>query len=164
MSIDAELARLKAQEDRLQFTAFTDDDAWRLGSLMRAHAAARDLPIVIDIQCMGRKMFYAALPGTAPDNEDWVRRKINAVMRFRKSSYLIGCELAQNGKAFDETRGISPMDYAPHGGCFPIRIKYLGVAGTVTVSGLPQREDHNFVVDCLCEFLGISKADLALPT
>jgi uncharacterized protein (UPF0303 family) len=162
MGIEEDVTRLKMQEEWLQFLAFTEDDAWRLGNLMRERAVARKLPVVIDILCAGRKLFYAALPGTNPDNEDWVRRKVNVVMRFHKSSYRMGRELARDGKAFDESRGLVPLDYAPHGGCFPVSIKDAGVVGAITVSGLPQREDHNFVVECLCEFLGVPVAEVAL--
>jgi uncharacterized protein (UPF0303 family) len=40
-----------------------------------------------------------------------------------------------------------------HGGAFPIIVRNVGVVGTVTVSGLPQEEDHRPVVDVLREFL-----------
>jgi uncharacterized protein (UPF0303 family) len=74
-------------------------------------------------------------------------------MRYHKSSYRVGRELAASGTQLDEARGVLPIDHAPHGGCFPIHIEGTGVVGTITVSGLPQREDHRFVTECLCEFL-----------
>ena len=37
-----------------------------------------------------------------------------------------------------------------------------GVVGVVTVSGVPQREDHGFVVEMLCHFLGVEHAMLEL--
>jgi uncharacterized protein (UPF0303 family) len=162
MGVEEDLVRLKAQEERLQFQRFTEADAWMLGSLMRERAARDGLPIVIDLRCAGRMLFYAAMPGTSPDNEDWVRRKINVVSRFHMSSYRMGRELEKSGRSFDESRGIALLDYAPHGGCFPIRVKDAGVIGTITVSGLPQRLDHEFVVACLCAFLKVPLTDVAL--
>jgi uncharacterized protein (UPF0303 family) len=44
--------------------------------------------------------------------------------------------------------------FAAHGGAFPIRIKDVGVVGTVTVSGLPQADDHAFVTEMIGAFLG----------
>jgi uncharacterized protein (UPF0303 family) len=91
-----------------------------------------------------------------------VRRKINVVMRLHKCSYRAGREIALSGQALDELRGVNPIDVAPHGGCFPIHLIGTGIVGTVTVSGIPQREDHNFVVECLSQFLDVDHAQVAL--
>ena len=40
-------------------------------------------------------------------------------------------------------------DYATDGGSFPLNVEGAGVVGSVTVSGLPQRDDHNLVVEAL---------------
>ena len=37
-----------------------------------------------------------------------------------------------------------------------------GVIGAITVSGVPQREDHGFVVEMICAHLGQDYAPLAL--
>jgi uncharacterized protein (UPF0303 family) len=58
--------------------------------------------------------------------------------------------------------GLELKDYAPHGGCFPIFLAGTGCVGTITVSGLPQREDHMLVVSVLQEYLKLSDEDLAL--
>ena len=162
MTIADDIEILKRQEEALRFDSFSEDDAWALGSMMRQRAADKGLPLVIDIRIAGRPLFYTALPGTTPDNPEWVRRKINVVMRYHKCSYRVGRELAVSGTQLDETRGVAPVDVAPHGGCFPIHLKGTGVVGTVTVSGVPQREDHRFVFECLCEYLGVDPATLAL--
>ena len=75
---------------------------------MRETAIARKLPLVIDIRIAGRPLFYTALPGTSPDNAEWVRRKINVVMRLHKCSYRVSRENAQSGQALDELRGVKP--------------------------------------------------------
>ena len=48
---------------------------------------------------------------------------------------------------------IPSSDYAAHGGAFPLIIRDVGVVGTITVSGLPQQEDHELVVTTLKQFL-----------
>ena len=163
MSLESDIERLKLQEQKLRFAKFDEADAWKLGTSMRDAALAKKLPLVIDIRIAGRPLFYAALPGTSPDNAEWVRRKINLVMRLHKCSYRVGREFAQSGRALDETFGVHPIDIATHGGCFPIHLTGTGIVGTITVSGIPQREDHNFVVESLCQFLGLDHAGVALP-
>jgi uncharacterized protein (UPF0303 family) len=53
-------------------------------------------------------------------------------------------------------------DYAADGGSFPLCVEGAGVVGSVTVSGLPQRDDHNLVVEALCAMLGRDFAALKL--
>ena len=162
MSIEQDIAQIARQEEELRFRHFGEEDAWALGSLMRQVAVERKLPFVIDIRVANRPLFYTALPGTSPENPDWVRRKVNTVYRFHKSSYRVGREYQLQKKPFDASRGIDPMDHAPAGGGFPIHLIGTGVVGAVTVSGVPQREDHGFVVEMLCRFLGVEHAMLAL--
>jgi uncharacterized protein (UPF0303 family) len=154
---------LKRQEDVLKFNKFEEAEAWALGSHMRQQALEQKLPLVIDIRVAGRKLFYVALPGTSPDNAEWVERKVNTVMRFQKSTYRVGRELQERGMVLDETRGVDPLQMAAAGGGFPIHVTNVGVVGSVTVSGIPQRDDHNFVVGCIADHLGIARKDIELP-
>ena len=162
MSLENDIARLVVQEEALRFTRFGEEEAWALGCLMREGALRRRLPLVIDIRHEGRVLFFTALPGTAPDNAEWVRRKSNVVLRYLKSSYRVGRELAARSDTLDQHRGVSPLDYAPHGGSFPIHVEGAGVIGAITVSGLPQRDDHNLVVEVVAGFLNHPLDGLAL--
>lgn len=149
------IASLEAQETTLVFTRFDNTDAWRLGSAMVAAAIERNLPVTIDIRRHGQQLFHVALPGTTAENDSWIERKVNVVNRFAAASYLVGRRLAVSGTALDEARGVEPRLFAAHGGAFPVRIKDVGVVGTVTVSGLPQADDHAFVTEMIGAFLGV---------
>jgi uncharacterized protein (UPF0303 family) len=162
VSIAEDISKIIAQEKALRFKAFAEDEAWALGAQMHAAAEAAKLPMVIDIRIGARPLFYVALAGTTPENPDWVRRKVNTVMRFHKSSYLVGLEYKSRGAAFDASRGIDVKDHADAGGGFPIHIEGTGVVGSITVSGIPQREDHGFVVQQLCIYLKQDPGKLAL--
>ena len=162
MTLEADIARITLQEERLRFPSFSEADAWALGSQMRVAAAERKIPFVIDIRIGNRPLFYTALPGSTPENPDWVRRKVNTVLRFHKSSYRVGREYELRGLEWGRARGFDPLDYAPAGGGFPIHLTGTGVVGAVTVSGVPQRDDHNFVVEMLSAFLGVPHDEVAL--
>ena len=117
-------------------------------------AVERKLSLVIDIRRFGQQLFYSALDGTTPDNGEWVRRKTNVVARFHRSSYGVGLTQKSKGTNLHDRYGLPVADYASDGGSFPLRIEGAGIVGSVTVSGLPQRDDHNLVIEALCAMLG----------
>jgi uncharacterized protein (UPF0303 family) len=156
------ISSLEAQE-RLVFTRFDNADAWRLSSAMVAAATERSLPVTIDIRRHGQQLFHAARPGTTAENDARIERKVNLVNRFAAASYLVGRRLAATGTTLDEALGVEPRLFAAHGGAFPIRIREVGVVGSVAVSGLPQAEDHAFVIEMIEAFLGVETPPTAAP-
>lgn len=144
---------LLAQEERLVFPAFTHDDAWTLGSALVELARERALPVAIDIRRGDQQLFHHARPGTSPDNASWIERKTNVVRRFGHSSLLVGQRHRERGTTFEDATGLPRDTYAAHGGAFPITVAGAGIVGTVTVSGLPQVEDHQLVVEAVERFL-----------
>ncbi|MER6682756.1 heme-degrading domain-containing protein [Streptomyces olivaceoviridis] len=150
------LEELEAQERRLVFRQFTHDDAWALGSLLVGLAQERQAPVAIDIHRAGQQLFHAALPGSTPDNDAWIARKRRVVERYGAASYLVGARFRAKGTTFEDSSRLDPDVYAAHGGSFPITVEGVGVIGAVTVSGLPQLQDHRLVVEALEEFLGRS--------
>jgi uncharacterized protein (UPF0303 family) len=157
-----DLERIALQEQRLQFERFDATSAWTLGVLLKEAAEAHGVAVAIDIQLHGQPLFFYAMPGTTPDNVDWIRRKRNVVLRFQRSSYAVGLYLQQRGTTLEQSIAVDARDYAPHGGCFPLKLIGTGCIGTVTVSGLPQRQDHELVVKVLAALLGQSLDELAL--
>ncbi|MFL4904360.1 heme-degrading domain-containing protein [Streptomyces sp. MMS24-I2-30] len=149
------IEELEAQQHRLVFRRFTCDDAWALGSLLVELARARHAPVAIDIHRAGQQLFHAALPGSTPDNDAWIARKRRVVERYSAPSYLVGARFRAKGTSFEDSSRLDPDVYAAHGGSFPITVADVGVIGAVTVSGLPQLQDHRLVVEALERFLDI---------
>src|SRR5271168_357370 len=162
MSISEDLARIALQQQELQFASFDEEAAWKLGSRLRSMAVARRFKIVIDVRRFGQPLFYSALADTTPDNVDWVRRKTNVTARFLRSSYAIGLEMEEKKSNLFDRYGLAVSEYASHGGCFPLRVVQAGVIGSVTVSGLAQRADHELAVEALCVELGRDYESLRL--
>jgi uncharacterized protein (UPF0303 family) len=166
MAIAEDLAAIARQEAELRLPHFDHDTTWRLGLSLRELAIARNQSIVVDIRRFGQPhqpLFYIALAGTTPDNPRWVRRKSNVVARFHRSSYAIGLTLEQNNRTFAERYSLPDADYAAHGGSFPLHVEGTGIVGSLTISGLTQREDHNLAVEALCLELHRDHAALRLP-
>ncbi len=167
MPIAEDLAIIARQEAELRFPHFDYDTAWRLGLSLRELALFRQQSIVVDIRRFGQPhqpLFYTALSSTTPDNQRWVQRKINVVARFHRPSYAIGLLLEQANRTFSDRYNLPDADYAPHGGCFPIHVSGTGIVGAITISGLPQRDDHNLAVEALCLELKPAYTSLRLPS
>jgi len=155
--MDDLLKQLLGEEQELQFTSFNEETAWKLGSQLVKKARSRNLPVTVDIMRGIHQLFHASLRGTSPDNDEWVKRKIKTVYRFGHSSFYIGQMLKSKGKSIEQSYLVSESEYAPHGGCFPIIVRDTGIVGTITVSGLPQEEDHKLVVQALRDYLAQEK-------
>ncbi|RKT57353.1 heme-degrading domain-containing protein [Saccharothrix australiensis] len=147
------LEALAEQEARLVFTSFTNEDALALGAFLLDAARAQGLPLVVSVRRNGQRLFHAALPGTSADNDEWIERKSRVVDRYGQSSFRVGERFRARGQTFEADSRLDPGAYAAHGGVFPVTVAGVGVVGTVGVSGLPQAEDHAFVVAQLEAFL-----------
>jgi len=147
------LKSLLQEEEDLQFTYFNEETAWQIGCWLVEHAVREKLRITIDIMRGEHQIFHASRPGTSADNDEWVKRKVRLVYRFGHSSFYIGQSLKSKGKTIEQNYLLSESEYAPHGGCFPVIVKGTGVVGTITVSGLPQEEDHQIVVQAIRNYL-----------
>jgi uncharacterized protein (UPF0303 family) len=160
--VQDDLERIAEQERRLRFGRFDEATAWQLGTMLRDRAVERGLSTTIEVRLGGHTVFLTAMPGTAPANTDWARRKRNVVEVLRRSSYAVGLEAKAKGHSMLDEMALPHRDHASHGGAFPIVVEGTGMVGVVTVSGLPQREDHELVVEVLAEMCGAAYDDIRL--
>ena len=146
MSHEELLRKLEAEQETLRFESFNFDDALAIGLDLVETGRRKALPIAIDVTVNGQQLFHAALPGSSPDNDQWVLRKSRVAARLFTSSLAIATALRSKGKTIEEVYGLPSAEYAPHGGSVPVQVKGAGVIGTITISGLPDVEDHETVV------------------
>ena len=149
------LNELLQQEEEIQFSSFDNNMAFVIGLALLDAAKSKGKGITIDIARNGQQLFHFAMQGTSRDNDVWVQRKNNVVNRFGHSSFYMGISLKSKGQTIEEKYLISSSEFAAHGGAFPLIIKSVGVVGTITVSGLPQEEDHELVVTTLRKFVAV---------
>ncbi|KDM91110.1 heme-degrading domain-containing protein [Photobacterium galatheae] len=147
MSLTLEV--LAEQETCLQLDEFNHATAWALGTWLKRSAEAKQVSVAIEVYGFGQVLFAYAMPNTSSDHLDWIRRKRNSVLRYGKSSYYLGRYNAQKQREFENQPHIDSQEYCAHGGSFPIRVKNCGLVGAVTVSGLPQEDDHQLVTEAL---------------
>jgi uncharacterized protein (UPF0303 family) len=141
---------------------------------------AQRKPALISISLAnGLVVFQAATePGAVPDNEVWVRRKRNTVLRWGVSSWAMRIKTAAGlggvgvAKAAEieaafvskfalvsGSAGAVADEYAIHGGGYPVRVRGVeGVVAVVVVSGLKQEDDHQVVVEAVRELVAAQGA------
>ncbi|KAJ5221163.1 uncharacterized protein N7469_010050 [Penicillium citrinum] len=177
---------LIAQENSPEqiFSSFTTSTAWTLGTALRdrilslpegtrkpalisialATATSGGVPLHVVFQS-------ATESGTIPDNENWVRRKRNTVLRWGVSSWAMrqktisGCTAGATANEIESAfvkkyalasanGGAVADEYAIHGGGYPIRVRGVeGIVAVVVVSGLKQEDDHQVVAETVKEVI-----------
>jgi uncharacterized protein (UPF0303 family) len=152
--LEQKINAIALEEQSLTFPEFDQKTALDLGLAVLRKARQEQVAVTIDIRRGDHILFHYSMPGTGPNNDRWVERKSNTVQLIQKSSYRVGLELALKGDTLENRQALDPAEYASHGGSFPIRVKGAGLIGAVTVSGLPQEEDHALVVASVKELLG----------
>lgn len=169
MNPTEDLTILAQQERLLRFPAFDAETAWELGALLRAALLGLNAGGTVEIERDSQLLFACATPEAKPTQADWIRRKRNTVQRFHRSSYAIGRELARDSATLESAYGLSEIDYAAHGGGFPLWLQVDDAVGTeaatcvgsIIVSGLPQRDDHNLVVNAIALHLRVAIPQLS---
>lgn len=162
MNPERDLARIERQEQRLVFARFEPETAWTLGTRLKAMAEARGAGVAILIRIARRDVFAYTMPGSTPANADWARRKCNTVELLARSSYGAALAPPRDGETIAQRMALDLRDYGFAGGGFPISVDGLGAIGAVAVSALPQREDHELVVEALAALIGVPLAEVAL--
>jgi uncharacterized protein (UPF0303 family) len=109
------LRKLEAEMETLRFESFNFDDALAIGLDLVETGRRKALPIAIDVTVNQQQLFHAALPGSSPDNDQWVLRKGRVAARFFKSSLAIATELRIKGKTIEEVHDLRSTEYAPSG-------------------------------------------------
>ena len=143
------------QERLLRFHTFTNAQAWELGSAMVGQLRARKLPLCVAVWSLsGYVLFQYAPQGTTLNNQNWMRRKFNTVRLMEKSSLAARAAAELSGEGVEQA-GLDPREYVFCGGGFPIRLKSGELVAVALASGLPDTEDHAFLVEALGRYLGV---------
>ncbi len=142
-------AALEAELAELELASFSPAEAVALGLLATDRAITEQLAIIIEVHHLGQLAYRAALPGSIPDSDDWLVRKRRVVERYHRSTLATKVKYEERGTTFNESTGLSELEYAAHGGGMPVFVAGVGVVGGFYASGLPEVDDHRFLVTCL---------------
>ncbi|KAJ5136673.1 hypothetical protein N7448_005227 [Penicillium atrosanguineum] len=140
------------------FTTFTASTAWTLGTALRNRILSlpdsQRKPALISIALATapsgggslHTLFQSATDsGTIPDNENWVRRKRNTVLRWGVSSWAMRQKVISGAgsSAADVVEAAFVKKYA----------LASGNGGAVADDGLKQEDDHQVVAETIREVI-----------
>ena len=89
ITIQQRLEEVRKQEENLIFKSFSNKDALEIGLLIIEAAKEFDKPVAINIVKNGQSIFHYAMDNTSPDQDLWIKRKSNIVLRQHCSSYYL---------------------------------------------------------------------------
>ena len=98
-------------------------------------------------------VFHLALPGTKPENDNWIARKARVVHATGNSTMRERVFAEENSFDWYSENNLPEETHAIHGGGLPLNVNGIGLAGVLLISGLPQVQDHLLGVEVIAEFL-----------
>ncbi|KAF2852922.1 hypothetical protein T440DRAFT_466492 [Plenodomus tracheiphilus IPT5] len=161
-----DVANIASQEKNATLPYFNSTTAFRLGTALRTRLLTFSSPCVISITTPSTPphiLFHTVTTsGTTLDNDYWVARKRNSVIRWGVSSWQLHNKFEGDEEKFKAKMGLGEKagEYAIHGGGVPIFVKGVdGLVAVCVVSGLKQWDDHQVVI----EELGKLREELERP-
>ncbi len=157
MTIEELLKVLEAQEEILQFSHFTHEDAWELGTMIVMEARRRKTPLALKIQMnSGQTIFQFESDGITPYTDALADKKLRVVSQMETSSLHLHMLLRQNQETLGDM-GLDSGMYTDCGGGFPIRVEEVGVVGAISAAGVNHVADHDLLVKCISKYLHIDE-------
>ena len=143
---------LLKEEKILKLSSLTNTDAIEIGEIATTLGNQRKVPIAIQVRIGDWIVFHASLEGSKPENDRWINRKVAVVMLKQHSTMYERVSAEERGVDWHKENLLQDETHAIHGGALPL-ITDEGFRGILSISGLPQVEDHLFAVEVLTEFL-----------
>lgn len=157
MTIEELIGLLEMQEEILQFSHFTNGDAWEIGRLLVEEGRRRKASIIVSIRLNnGLRVFQYAFDGISEYNAQRAERTHNTVSLTNRSSLHLYMTLKQNDKTMADVR-LDPVSYETAGGGFPIHVEEVGVIGSIVISGIDPVSDHDLIVKTVSKYLHVDE-------
>lgn len=147
------LNEIELMEKELEFTNFSHQDALTIGNLIVQYAQENNVAVAVHIERNRIPVFTHLMDGTSEENYVWLFRKKRVVDHYNRSSAYINERFIQSGASHAEHSLLPASAYQAVGGSIPIRVKGVGVVGSVTVGGLTGELDHAYAVEGIRLFL-----------
>ena len=142
---------LEAQEEKLVFDSFNNEDALKLGIILTEVTKNTEKPLSMRVFLDDEIVFQYTMEGDCEKRFGWTKRKYNLIKKTGHSSMhgkVRALYLGELKELFE-----NKDEYGFGCGGFPIIVKGKGIVGAVAVSGLPDPKDHLYVIEALEKML-----------
>jgi uncharacterized protein (UPF0303 family) len=146
-------AQLILEEEVLALPALSQSDALTIGQIAYEIGTTRDLAITIEVRLGEWTVFHASLPGSKPENDNWIARKARVVLAAGHSTMHERVLSEETNVDWYEVHNLPETLHAIHGGGLPLNVIGKGLVGILLISGLPQVDDHLLGVEIITEYL-----------
>ncbi|GAB3601064.1 heme-binding protein [Microbacterium tumbae] len=133
------LEEVRAEATELEFPALDRTAARQIGEAIAGRSEREGLPVTVAVHLGEQLVYHAAFDGTTAENDGWVARKRQTVLRFDMSSFEVALTTRLAGRTPD---WLDPTRLAVASGAVPLRVGGL-LVGTVAVSGLVDAEESD---------------------
>lgn len=137
-------------EKRLSEGSWDQQNTVALGEFMKSRALGQNLGVAIALFFNGQRVYQVGLPGSSSLNDEWIARKANTVELTHQSSMALR-KRVESLEIQEAELGFNSGHLAVCGGGYPLYSNGF-LVGMAIVSGLPQEEDHEFIVESIEEF------------
>ncbi|KYP15253.1 heme-binding protein [Flavihumibacter sp. CACIAM 22H1] len=134
---------------RIELTSFNNSKALQMGLAIIDLAKKRKQVIGVEIARLNQPIFLYIDDDLPADKNHWLKRKANTARHFEESSLYVRYELEKKNRTLEAFFGLDEKDYVAKGGAIPLFVTGAGIIGTITVTGLPDTEDHQLIIDAL---------------
>lgn len=148
-----DLKKIEDNEADFIFSDINDEIIWNLGTYIVENIKKNRLKAGVQIVLNQKTVFQYLSNSCSLDNQNWLRRKINSVLYFQKSTNYLSAKTKGNNQLLEAKYGLSVKDYTIVKGGFPIVLKGVGTVGAIAVSGLLPEEDHKLVTDAILKII-----------
>jgi uncharacterized protein (UPF0303 family) len=138
-----------------EFVSFSNDDAVDLGLTAVEVISDWELNLAVDIVIGEDLVFRAKLGTTGPGNDQWLAGKARVARMFGEPSLLVRLRHEADGGDFTDRDDVDHETHKAHGGSIPIFVAGELVA-TITMSGEPDRIDHEAAAEAIRRYLDAS--------
>lgn len=134
---------------KIEIDGFSNKLALEMGLKIIELAKSRNQQIAVEICRLNHSVFLYIDDGLPVDKHNWLRRKANVVKQFGESSLGVKKDFKESNMTLEKPFGLNETEFIVRGGSIPIFVKNAGMVATITVSGLPDEEDHKIIIEAL---------------